>query len=123
MEKLFNILTELENGFLEGKPTQSSIEQDQKHSEKYSKILELYIRENGITKEQFNQVAKEFRGLDLVYSDYCNNSIDSIVKNYAKLLIENAKMKALLITFKVEYKDGEKDLFVAMINNLEIEGV
>ena len=46
-----------------------------------------------------------------------------ISRDYARMLVENAKMKALLKTFKDQFKDGDKDLFVAMIDNLKIYGI
>ena len=49
------------------------------------------------------------------------SSINDLTKQVSAIQMENMKMKALLSVFKEQFKDGGNDVWVEMINSLEID--
>ena len=70
-KNLKSLFTELEEGFI-CTPTGLAMKLDQLHSERYTLIIEHFIEVNNTTEIDFNKAAKEFKGLDLIYTDYIN---------------------------------------------------
>ncbi len=63
---LNEIFTKLEEGFCQG----LGYKIEMLHSELFSALITEFISENKITENQFNEEARKFMGLDLVYTDY-----------------------------------------------------
>ena len=70
MNDLNEIFRELEAGFINGEPTDLNMKLDHLHSERYTLIIEDFIKRWETTEDDFNHAAKQHPGLDLLYSDY-----------------------------------------------------
>jgi len=65
-KNLTEIFTKLEEGFCQD----LSYKAEMLHSELFTEIIKDFIKFHKVTIVEFNLVAKDFKALDLVYSDY-----------------------------------------------------